>query len=151
MVCHECKEGQMRPAEVMSHIAVGTLKFRTLLPGLQCEKCGTQLVPGPQVEAFERQVAEVLVRTGQNSGDVLRFIRKAVGLRAKDVAEVLDMSPEHISRLENGGAVPARTMALVGSMVLDMIKGRPASVVEALEAQMHPRPLGVPMDLTRAA
>jgi len=36
------------------------------------------------------------------NGEEIKFLRKAVGVRAKVLAEFLDMTPEHFSRCENG-------------------------------------------------
>lgn len=43
------------------------------------------------------------------SGDEIKFIRKSLGVKAKSVAEFLDMTPEHYSRCEAG----ARTMSVL--------------------------------------
>lgn len=39
------------------------------------------------------------------SGDEIKFIRKAIGVRANLLAPFLDMTPEHFSRCENGTKV----------------------------------------------
>lgn len=38
-------------------------------------------------------------------GGDIRFLRKTLGLRGKDLAEKLDITPEHLSRCENGDKV----------------------------------------------
>lgn len=58
------------------------------------------------------------------SGPDIKFIRKALGMRAKPLAQFLDMSPEHFSRCESGQKVMStsnerifRLMAYVSSFV----------------------------------
>lgn len=39
------------------------------------------------------------------NGEELRFIRKAINVRAKSLAELLDITPEHYSRCEGGDKI----------------------------------------------
>lgn len=55
-------------------------------------------------------------------GDEVKFLRKSLGIKAKDLAEFLGMTPEHFSRCENGTKVLApsseklfRILAFAGS------------------------------------
>ncbi|MGJ0508395.1 MAG: hypothetical protein ACR652_14990 [Methylocystis sp.] len=43
-----------------------------------------------------------VLHTRKLSGEEIRFIRKAVGVKAKALAEFLDLTPEHFSRCESG-------------------------------------------------
>ena len=56
-----------------------------------------------ELDRFEIEVALALARAGAHSGDAIRTMRKAVGLSATALAELLDVSLETVSRWENGG------------------------------------------------
>src|SRR5262249_34268170 len=65
----------------------------------------------PDVMALEAAmaVARVTVST-KLSGEEIRFLRKALGMKAVDLAKFLDVTPETFSRWENG-AIPISTNA----------------------------------------
>lgn len=46
-----------------------------------------------------------VMHTKKLNGDEIKFIRNALGVRAKSVADFLDMSPEHYSRCESDAKV----------------------------------------------
>ena len=71
-----------------------------------CSDCGSTLypiIPRPQL-----LIAVVVVLRALDSPKLfaheVRFLRKALGPKAKDVAAKLGVSPEHLSRWENGKA-----------------------------------------------
>lgn len=87
-----------------------------------CRKCGEAIVALGELDRFEVEVA--LARAGAHSGDAIRTMRKAIGLSATALAELLDVSPETVSRWENGGrAAPLSAVATVGAMGLDHAAG----------------------------
>ena len=67
------------------------------------EKTGEETVSIPDTIGLINAVVRKRVQhTRKLNGEELRFIRKAIGVRAKSLAELLDISPEHYSRCENG-------------------------------------------------
>jgi DNA-binding transcriptional regulator YiaG len=92
-------------------------------------------------------VACELADRGMRTGDTLRQMRKALGLRAVDLARLLDVTAETISHWETGKARPTRaTFAAVAAMADEAIDGRTSTrdrlSVEA-DGQSHPRTLAV--------
>jgi len=76
-------------------------------------------------QRFELLAARWLADDGARSAEAFRFMRKALGLQAVALAELLDSTPETISRWEHGKRpVDARAFALLGVMVADRIAGR---------------------------
>lgn len=55
-------------------------------------------------------------------GRFLKFWRGVFGLSQEELAERLDSSPRHISRLENGSSRPSETMVKEISIALDLIE-----------------------------
>src|SRR5690349_4794833 len=96
--CSECRKGEYRPAMIPDSIEVSGHVFRAELPGVRCDECGEVAIDGPSIERFELMAAAHLARSGQVNGPILRFQRKAIGLGAKDLAELLGVAPETVSR-----------------------------------------------------
>jgi DNA-binding transcriptional regulator YiaG len=132
----------MEDAQAPDSIEVAQHTFVSQLPVRRCRACGETYVQPDALERFELLVAVKLVQSGENSGEVLRFLRKTLPLRAVDLAELLDVTPETVSRWETGKLpVERRALALLGSLVVDKHEGR-TSTLERLRALSKPRPLG---------
>jgi putative zinc finger/helix-turn-helix YgiT family protein len=150
--CSECRKGEYRPAMVQDSIKVSGHVFRTELPGVRCEECSDVAIDGPSIERFELMAAAHLARSGQVNGAILRFQRKAIGLGAKNLAELLGVAPETISRWENGKQpIDPLAAALVGAMALERAESR-STTAEALRAIRDPKPLGetIQIELAKA-
>jgi len=70
----------------------------------QCALCGCEL--GTTIPDMKGLLAAVAMTRALDpfrlSGDEIRFLRKAVGWKGKDLAKILEISPEHLSRCEKG-------------------------------------------------
>lgn len=70
---------------------------------LICGACGDEAVQIPRVGELHRAIAHTIFhKPGLLSGDEVRFLRKNAGVMAKDFAASIGISPEHLSRIENG-------------------------------------------------
>jgi transcriptional regulator with XRE-family HTH domain len=68
-----------------------------------CPQCGAESPLIPRVEALHQELARVLARKPSFlSGEEIRFLRKHAGFPAQQFAALLGVSPEHLSRVENG-------------------------------------------------
>lgn len=79
--------------------------------GLRCRSCGETVFSEREVRRQERMVAAALVARGISAGNEFKLVRKAVGLRAHDVAEMFGVRPETVSRWERGTIAVPRTAA----------------------------------------
>ena len=87
--------------------------------------------------AFDLQVACSLAREGACNGEALRFMRKVLGLDGRELASLLSLTPETVSRIEKGRVpVDVRTAALIGAMVLDKLEDR-TDTLKRLHALKH--------------
>ena len=69
----------------------------------RCAKCGDHEVVIPRIEELHRVLAAAVVRqTSRLTKDEIRFLRKCLGYSGVDFARVVGVSPETISRWENG-------------------------------------------------
>ena len=102
--CPECGEGTLRRRAVTHVETVGGIKVKdgTALV-LACDRCGEYDLTGDELAGYQRRAAALVLRDGRLvNKDVVRYARKALGLRQVDLGELLDKSPENISRWENG-------------------------------------------------
>ena len=70
--------------------------------GKRCSACGVILFDASEVDRQEREVAAGIVARGIRTGIEFKFVRKMADLRATDVADLLDVRPETVSRWETG-------------------------------------------------
>ncbi len=92
--------------------------------GIQCTKCRHTNVAPAVVRAFELAAARALADRGVRTGEAVRHMRKVLGLRAADLARLLDLTPETISHWETGKARIGRAAFVVlGAMVQDALEG----------------------------
>lgn len=100
--CPLCKKGPLHKTDQPDHLDVAGHVFTTSLPALTCEACGESTIAGPELQRFERAAARALAERGNAGGEAFRFMRKAIGLAANDLAALLGTTPETISRWETG-------------------------------------------------
>ena len=124
MKCPTCGSEQWKRGTTPHVEEVDGRKFKADLAAQVCRKCGEAIVALGELERFEIEVELALAGAGAHSGDAIRSMRKAIGLSGTALAELLDVSPETVSRWENGGRAAALSaVATVGAMVLDHAAG----------------------------
>lgn len=139
--CFNCKSSELVAAEHEDRIEVAGHKFTRSIPALRCSKCGEETMKGVDIEAFELEVAAELARHGELPAGAFRFMRRTLGMKAADLADLLDVTAETVSRWENEKqGIERRAAALLSSMVLDKLEGR-TSTLERLRALKEPKPL----------
>jgi DNA-binding transcriptional regulator YiaG len=75
--------------------------------------------------AFERWVVEMLCMHGKPSPEGLQFLRTRSRLKAADFAELIDVSPETVSRWENDkNEMPTSTWELMVSIAEEKLQGK---------------------------
>jgi len=135
--------GELVTAIGEERIDAGGVTFAGDVPHEACSTCGERYLAAGDLERLELAAAVELARIGRRTGSALRFMRKALGFRAKELAELLGVAPETFSRWETGDREPdAHAFALVGGLAADRLEGseRTASVKDPVRA-----PSGVPM------
>lgn len=149
--CAMCKKGTLVRVLAPESIKVGSHVFTAKVKALKCRSCGEVFFDGPSLERFELRVAVELARSGESSGEVMRFMRKAGGLRALELSDLLGVTPETVSRWETGKRpMEHRAMAVLSALILDAWDGRTATL-EALNALRRPRKLGRKVELSLSA
>jgi YgiT-type zinc finger domain-containing protein len=95
------------------------------VPAARCPACGDVRVQDGDRERFLLATCCALADAGVRTGEVLRYMRKAAGLRAADLARLLDVTAETISHWETGKAAPScAALVAVCAMLQDAAEGR---------------------------
>jgi len=67
-----------------------------------CAQCGRQAAEIPALEQLMSVIAKaVVMKPALLNGEEIRFLRKRVGKKAAELAELINRTPEHFSKLEN--------------------------------------------------
>jgi helix-turn-helix protein len=94
-------------------------------PARRCAGCGEVHVDGEILSRAHLSVGCELADRGIHGGDVVRHMRKALGLRAADLARLLGITPETVSHWETGKAPSARgAFVALAAMTEEALDGR---------------------------
>lgn len=156
--CHRCQGSDMRQVRERFVDRFPLADGRTLdfvfddFPQKVCSSCGERHYQAKDLMAAEDAVTQELVARGIRDGAVFRHLRKALGLKATELASLLGVTPETISRWENGRNEADRAVwATLDLLVDDRRAGRTATLdrLRALaQARIPKRP--IPLSLARA-
>jgi putative zinc finger/helix-turn-helix YgiT family protein len=136
--CTNCSERKLVEEQQPVTREVGERTFEGLVKGWRCTSCRASYHDGPDLGAFEEAAAKWLAEHGVRTPQELKFMRKAAGIRAADLASWLDVTPETISHWETGKHAPdVVTRSTIASIVLDTLRGE-SSTRDRLHAQGHP-------------
>jgi putative zinc finger/helix-turn-helix YgiT family protein len=123
--CSACGKSALRTGKHTHALRAAGVQFRAALPALVCGSCGEAVVEDDTVERFELMAARELARMGIANGDAFRFMRKALGMTGAELARVLAVTPETVSRWETGKVELGRSeFVMLASLVADRIEGR---------------------------
>ena len=139
MKCIHCGEAVLKRAQVPLSIAVAGGEFVGDVPGQKCPECGASTVNGEAGARFELLVAAELVKRGLRSGESFKFIRKALGMKAAELARVMNVAAETVSRWETAQReVDWPEFLLLGCLVDDKLAGR-TTVLARAQALAEPQ------------
>jgi DNA-binding transcriptional regulator YiaG len=81
--------------------------------GMHCKRCGTTQFDERAVEHQQRAAATEIVDRGIRTSAELTFVRKVMGLGARELARLLDVHHKTVARWERRRAAPPRMVAFV--------------------------------------
>ena len=122
--CPRCKAGLLEATAVDVTRRIGGQEVRARAAAMICAGCGTIVHQRRELQRIELEIAARLVEEGRRDGEVLRYVRRALGLKGKDVARLLEVCAETVSRREQGKVpVDRATLVVLRQMVLDRLRG----------------------------
>jgi len=151
--CPACGNTTFHAATYAARRDMDCRRFTGDVPARKCASCGEMVISGPGLAAFERAMTLQLARGGDVGPEGFRWLRRAAGLKAVRLAELLDVTPMQVSRWENGRKpLERRAVALVSALALEQLEGRAATraVLEALAASKK-GPKSVRLDVNAAS
>lgn len=72
----------------------------TYLNKLHCNKCNEVLIPAMELQKYEMRVAKQAFLSNDIDGPIMKFARKAIGLKREELAKKLNVSAEDIAQWE---------------------------------------------------
>jgi putative zinc finger/helix-turn-helix YgiT family protein len=107
-MCVQCQKWEMREERVEYTRTVAGHSFTISLPARVCESCREVYYSGQKLERVGLLIGQEFYRRGESSGEAVRFLRKSLGLKARELAELLGVAPDTVSRWETGKSSPDR-------------------------------------------
>lgn len=133
--CRHCNTPVQRAVVSLRHV-VANRTFSADAIGRPCSGCG---VDGVDEEVRRKFALLVAAQLSAPNGPSVKFIREALRLRATDVAALLDVSLETLSRWENDRSpIPRAAHLVLVAMVHDVLDGR-SQTVDMLQRLAEPR------------
>lgn len=146
MKCAVCKKGERVPALIELTDTVDGHVFTASVHGEKCPECGEDFTPVTELERFELAVARAL-SAAPATGQAVRYMRKALGLKGVELAELLGVTPETVSRWEaDKHPIDRGSWALLGLLAADRAAGT-WTTENALKSAAKARPLAPRVEL----
>ena len=123
--CVKCGSDGFKNGTVHHSMRVGEQVYSGEVPAEICRNCGEGYISGTDLGRWELAVTRVLVTLGPVCPEAVSFLRRASGLRSKEVAALLDVTADSVSRWEHGKRpVDRQTWLVIGALALDALEGR---------------------------
>jgi len=122
--CTKCGKLDLAKGKQPIQLDVGDRSFEGHVQGWACASCNELYYDGPDLGAFEEAAATWLAEHGVRTPEELKFMRKAAGIRAADLASWLGVTPETVSHWETGKHAPDVVMrSVIARIVVDTLRG----------------------------
>ncbi len=136
--CFRCRNPGLHAEKRPASRTIAGHNFKASVPAIVCNSCGAVYFDGPALGDFDLAVAGKLARAGVSDGEAIKFMRKAAGLPAVTLAELLDTSPETVSRWERGvSRMDRAAFAILAGIVLEKADKR-SDTLDRLRALRRP-------------
>ena len=127
--CVNCGGTELPEVDHVLAMTIAGQKFELADVMQVCANCHEAYLAPERLEKFEKRAALELAHAGVRSAEAVRFMRRALGMRAQDFAELIGQTAENVSRVENGKVPPdLRTVSILGSLLEDQENGTTATL-----------------------
>ena len=150
--CPHCDSAVARTKKEQSRTIASTT-FLVRGVSYACKKCRVEIVFEDDVRRIDLEVASVLAMRSEPHGEGFRFLRRSLELRAIELAALLHVTAETVSRWENDQRpVDLNAWVTLGSMVLERAGHPPATLRRLLALQAPAKmPRSIRLDFTGRA
>ena len=146
--CAKCKHEDLQKTRKTRIRTVAGHTFQAELDALNCPACDATHYSAQSVETFEMAIAVWLAEQGVNDGEAIRLMRNVLKLKGLELAALLDVTPETLSRWEKEHRPPDRkATALLASMILDRKAGHDQTL-QRLRSWQNPPEKASTLNLT---
>lgn len=116
MRCPNCKSTDLAPWQGEVNLAGVSVTSQ----GDRCTNCGEVLLAPEAIRNQEQLAARAIAERGIRSGHELKYVRKAAGFTAREVAALIGVTPESMSRWERGSVpIPRYAAFIVAELLRD--------------------------------
>lgn len=133
--CEICRETKRATHESPYHFTDSGLP-NVYLTGIRyfvCAKCNKQAAEIPAVKELMKAIARAVVgKETSLSGPEIRFLRKRLGKKATEFAQIIGVVPEQVSRWENAANPPEKSADKLIRLYYSLESGD-----KALEKKLH--------------
>jgi len=127
--CVRCGGSELPEVDHVLPMTIAGQKFEFADVMQVCANCNEAYLEPGALARFEKRAALELARAGVQTAEAVRFMRRALGLRGQEFAELIGQTAENISRVENGKVAPdLRTVTILGSLLEDQENGSTATL-----------------------
>lgn len=151
--CELCGKNSVVRDHVPVTRVVGDVSFEIGVPANVCTACGERFLGAEAMKAADEAVALELARNGPATRESFRWMRSTIGLASNELAAMLHVAPESISRWENGQReVDYGAWLVVARLVIDRTIGSTETLrwLRNLD-QTHPRRRHISAETARRA
>ncbi len=118
---------------------------------LRCSKCDEVELSLKDLASYQRRAAAIVLRDAKKiDGSVVRYARKAMGLRQTDLADLLGSAAETVSRWETNALEMPRAEQLALVAILDGVGLYDGNVADFIEHERRGRPSGRDFEVPHA-
>jgi DNA-binding XRE family transcriptional regulator len=145
--CSGCFSQKVQRASHKENLKFGDYVFVAEVPATKCLDCGQTLSAPGALDVMAGRIVQEFLRAGDFNATALRIMRSLLRLKAVQMATLLGVRPETISRWETGRWPISRPAAIaLGSLFADFLEGRETTrnLIQALQA---PRPVPKSLNL----
>jgi DNA-binding transcriptional regulator YiaG len=118
MRCTNCKKADTQPWEGETTLHGAKLFAR----GERCPKCEDVTLSLEESQRLEHEAAKAIVGRGIRTGSEFKFVRKMTGRTAVELASILDVEPDTVSRWERNAVKFPRAAAFTLGMLYEKPK-----------------------------
>lgn len=142
--CFSCRSDRIVSSTETVEYSFGEVVFSVEMPCVRCEACGETTTDHGDGEKADAAVAHALALNGPMTGSAFRHMRNVLDISRTEMARLLDVAPETVSRWEvEGRPVDRAAWLLLSTIVEEHQAGRTTTLARLRKVTSEKR--GAPL------